>query len=218
MINLICFPHYTCGGILTDIFYNTFSEVGDHGGINSIKHAVGKIGDSNTVFDTYNADELMQNIKSYDDGTNVYVGTHCWPGILDTTKFNCVYNVTTATHTSKLYRWARAYYHYYSKTVEWTSLSGQERIDKERETAKNYLDPFLPVHSENCVNIEFSEFVNQTAGFKHNAPKWDYSLGIKRWQHINSFLYNNDFWSSTPVKRYYEAEFEINLQKYYIYH
>ena len=44
-MNLICFPHYTCGGVLCDILNQTFSPVLSHGGLGSIHHAIGKIGD-----------------------------------------------------------------------------------------------------------------------------------------------------------------------------
>jgi hypothetical protein len=44
-MNLICFPHYTCGGLLCDIMEDTMSEFADNGGIASPTHNVGKIGD-----------------------------------------------------------------------------------------------------------------------------------------------------------------------------
>ena len=73
--------------------------------------------------------------------------------------------ITTTTSRSKIYRWTRANYHYYEKSVPWQSTHGMDRIDKERETAKNYLKPFLPVFGANTVNIEFSEIVEQTPQF-----------------------------------------------------
>ena len=48
-MKLVCFPHYTCGGLLCDILNDTFSNIGTNGGINNIHHSIGKIGDVDTV-------------------------------------------------------------------------------------------------------------------------------------------------------------------------
>jgi hypothetical protein len=63
-MNLICFPHYTCGGLLCDILNGTFSEITSDGGVNSIGHGLGKIGDSDTVMIDYDPDrqEIWKNI------------------------------------------------------------------------------------------------------------------------------------------------------------
>jgi hypothetical protein len=138
-MNLICFPHYTCGGLLCDIMNKTFSEVTDNGGIASIHHSLGKIGDADTTFVDYDPLILIKELQKITVGPAIWIGTHCWPGKLDLSMFDCLIAVTTTSYRSKLYRWTRAYHHYYSKSIPWTSLQGQSRIDKERETAKNYL-------------------------------------------------------------------------------
>ena len=131
--------------------------------------------------------------------------------------FDRVIAITTTSYRSKLYRWTRAYYHYYSKSTPWTSLQGQERTDKERETAKNYLKAFDPVFHTNVINIEFSEIVENSAEFQQlvNHEKIDHHLD--RWKTVNKFLYEVDIWNSDPLKRFYEAESEHNLNKYYVY-
>lgn len=212
-MNLICFPHYTCGGLLCDIFSNTFSSVGKHGGINSISHSYGKIGDSSSVHTDFDVNKFYQAISMVK--SDAWVGTHCHPAQLDHSKFDKIILITTSTYRSRLYRWIRAYNHYYLKSEPWLAVSGQDRIDKERETAKNYLLPFTPI--KNAINLEFSEVVDTTVEFLSLLPLNNISKDINRWKSINSFLYNKDIWNSTPVKRYHEAELEVNLQKCYVY-
>lgn len=218
-MNLICFPHYTCGGLLTDIFNQTFSEVAPNSGINSINHSLGKIGDSDTVFDNYDTEKFsfiisqLQNVVKKDE----WVSTHCWPGILDTSLFDQVLSVTTTTYRSKLYRWMRAYYHYYEKSDPWLAVSGQARIDKERETAKNYLVPFLPSDNKNIINIEFAEIVETSTEFLKLINGLDIIHHMDRWKKINYFLYGNELWNSTPFRRFHEAELETALGRYYVY-
>ena len=218
-MNLICFPHYTCGGLLTDIFNQTFSKVASNGGISSINHSLGKIGDSATVFDNYNTEKFslaisqLQNVVKKDE----WISTHCWPGILDISIFEQVLSVTTTTYRSKLYRWMRAYYHYYEKSDPWLSVSDQSRIDKERETAKNYLVPYLPSDSKNIINIEFAEIVETSKEFLKLTNGLKIDKHMDRWKLINHFLYNDKIWNSTPYRRFYEAELETQLDRYYVY-
>lgn len=217
-MNLICFPHYTCGGLLTDIFEQTFSEVAPNGGINSINHSFGKIGDSDTVFNKYDPAEFWSAITKIEDiADNTWISTHCWPGILDTSRLNQVLVITTTTYRSKLYRWMRAYYHYYEKSNPWLEVSGQARIDKERETAKNYLIPFLPVNDKNIINIEFAEIVENNPEFLKLTKGLEIDKHMDRWKSLNYFLYDTNIWNSTAFCRFYEAEVETQLSKFYIY-
>jgi hypothetical protein len=218
-MNLICFPHYTCGGLLNDIFEQTFSTVGANGGINSFLHSVGKIGDSESIFDNYNPEDFLSKIaelKSVLNNTN-WVGTHCWPGLIDTNLVDRMVVVTTTTYRSKLYRWTRAYHHYYSKSDPWLEVSGTARIDKERETAKNYLRSFLPVINKNVTNIEFSEIVETGPEFLKLTQGLEINKHMERWKSLNYFLYDNEIWNSTAFRRFYEAELETQLSKFYIY-
>jgi hypothetical protein len=221
MINLICFPHYTAGGLLCDILSGTFSPIAPNGGINSLAHQVGKIGDSDTVLDNYNSQEFLSKLAELNVTGDSCIGTHCWPGALNISQLNQLVTrtivITTTTYRSKLYRWIRAYYHYYEKSDPWLSVLGSERIDKERETAKNYIKPFLPVHGEHIINIEFAEIVENSQQFQNLIE--DYNIGnhIVRWREINYFLYEKEIWNSAAVRRFYEAELETCLDQYYIY-
>jgi hypothetical protein len=218
-MNLICFPHYTCGGLLNDIFEQTFSTVGANGGINSFLHSVGKIDDSESIFDNYNPEDFLLRIaelKLVLNNTD-WAGTHCWPGLIDTNLADRMVVVTTTTYRSKLYRWIRAYYHYYSKSDPWIEVSGTARIDKERETAKNYLRPFLPVFNKNIINIEFSEIVETGPEFLKLTQGLEINRHMERWKSVNYFLYDNEIWNSTAFRRFYEAELETQLSKFYIY-
>lgn len=215
-MKLICFPHYTCGGLLCDILSNTYSPMGIAGGINSYNHQIGKIGDADSVQTDYNVEHFLKLCKEL--SSEEYVGSHIWPGNLDTSIFDQVILITTATSRSKLYRWLRTYYHYYMQSEPWTDIepNTMERIDKERETAKNYLVPFLPVNCDNCYNIEFSEIVDNSAEFQQLIQGHNSQRSLNRWREVNSFLYK-DFWNSNPARRFYEAEMEQSLNKFYVY-
>lgn len=217
-MNLICFPHYTCGGLLCDMLNGTFSEIASNGGINSISHGLGKIGDSNTVMIDYDQEMFMDTIQNLKlEHNDEWIGTHCWPGRLDLSLAEQVIVVTTTTFRSKLYRWIRAYHHYYLKSEPWLSVADQQRIDKERETAKNYLIAFDPVFQPNVVNIEFAEVVENSVEFQNLVAHCDMGRHLDRWRNINSFLYDTNIWSSTAFRRFYEAESEVSLNKHYVY-
>jgi len=215
-MKLICFPHYTAGGLLCDIFNNIFSKQHSNGGLNNPYHNVGKIGDHSSVLIDYDLDQLNKKIKQYIN-TDSTIGTHCWPGQLNLDQFELTINITTATFRSRAYRWARAYHHYYVKSQPWLAVSGMDRIDKERETAKNYLQPFLPVEHARCHNIEFSEIVDNTIEFQTLLQTHNFLPHMNRWIGLNKFLYQPNFWNSAPMHRFHQAELEINLNKHYVY-
>jgi hypothetical protein len=216
-MNLICFPHYTCGGLLCDILNESWSDVCANGGINSISHQLGKIGDADTVLTNIDQQTFDQQLQIINAQSFEWIGTHCWPGNLDLSAVNSTVVITTTTFRSKLYRWMRAYHLYFSKSDPWRGLHSQEQIDKQRETAKNYLVPFDPVLKSNVINIEFAEVVENSKQFKDLTKDKPVEKHISRWQNINSFLYDPDLWNSIPVRRFYEAELEANLDQYYVY-
>jgi hypothetical protein len=191
--------------------------VGTNGGINSIVHGLGKIGDADTVFTDFDSSEFQKTISALNIPADQWIGTHCWPGQFDTSVFNQIILITTTTFRSKIYRWMRAYYHYYEKSTPWLTAADMLRIDKERETAKNYLIPFEPVRQSNIINIEFAEIVETSSEFKNLLAGKEIDNHMARWKSINEFLYATDIWTSNPVTRYYEAESETLLQKYYVY-
>ena len=212
-MNLICFPHYTCGGVLCDILNQTFSPVLSHGGLGSIHHAIGKIGDAATPYTTYDPEELLTKILL--TPSDAWAGTHCWPGNLSFDNFNQIINITTVTERSKIYRWVRAYRHYYSK--EWSGITGIELLDKMRETAKNYLISTEPVFNSSVYNLEFSEVVDSSTEFYKFFTQDNTNMHMERWSKINDFLYDTNLWNFPEVKAYYQAEYETKLKKYYIY-
>jgi hypothetical protein len=216
-MNLIGFPHYTCGGLLCDIFNKTFSTVGSHGGINSFTHQKGKIGDSDSIFSQYDTQEFENTILSLGVPANAWIGTHCWPDRVNLEIFDKVLLITTTTARSKLYRWIRAYHHYYLQSQPWLEQSGQARIDKERETAKKYLEPYLPIHACNVINIEFSEIVEGSCEFRKLVSEYDFIPHLERWKKINEFLYDPAIWNSDAFLRFYEADYEVQLKKFYQY-
>ena len=213
-MKLICFPHYTCGGLLCDIFENTFSNIGSNGGLASFSHQIGKIGDSADIFDDFDVDMFDDIIKN---SNNEYVGTHCHPSKLNLVNFKQVYVITTTTFKSKIYRWARAYHHYFSRLDEWQNLDVLARIDKERETAKNYIKSFDPVVTSNVINIEFAEVVEKSLDFQRLTTGTNVNDQLDRWKSNNKFLYDQNFCTSDIVQRFYEAEYEVNLNQQYVY-
>lgn len=214
-MNLICFPHYTCGGLLCDILSNKMSPLDPvRNAINSFEHSIGKIGDSDSVFENFDPTDFFKQISDIDNDSNTYIGTHCWPGNLDISRFDKVICVTTETWRSRVYRWARVFYHYYIPSEPW-QLVGLDLIDKQRETAKNYIQPFRSVSG--AINIEFSDVVDNTLVFRQLINGCEFEQSLSRWQKINNFLYQHDFWSSVPLQRYHEAEYEINLNQRYVY-
>jgi hypothetical protein len=215
MYNLICFPHYTCGGLLCDILGNTFSPLGPSGGLNSINHFLGKIGDGPTVYTDYDSVELLSKLALLNQPQGTWVGTHCWPGKLPLDQFGRIILVTTSTYKSKLYRLARAYHHYFQPS--WQNLQGIDRLDKMRETAKNYTIPFTPIMAANIENIEFADVVENTAEFKHITAGLDTAPHMDRWQQLNSFLYESAVWTNEVSQALYQAEAEIALNRYYRY-
>lgn len=216
MINLICFPHYTCGGLLSDILTDNMSPINPKTmGIQSFEHSIAKIGDTESVFENFSEQEFLRNLNEKNLQSGSYVGTHCWPGNIDISNFNNVICVTTMTYKSRIYRWARSFYHYYQPSDPWQLDSQIDLIDKQRETAKNYLKPFRPVAG--ATNIEFSEIVECSKQFQNLVRPHNFLQSFERWKKINEFLYSENFWESTPVRRYYEAELELLTGQYYVY-
>lgn len=198
---------------MCDIMTNKFSPVAANGGIDSIEHGVGKIGDTNSVLVDYSVEEFMASVQQVPQ--DAWVGTHCWPGKLPLESFRRVIVITTSTYRSQIYRWLRAYHHYFQP--QWQDLSGMELTDKTRETAKNYVTAFDPVYDVRVENLEFADVVEQTAEFKHVTKNCEIQPHMQRWIQLNEFLYSNDLWNNPLVQEFSRAQHEIHLQRYYRY-
>jgi len=217
MHRLICFPHYTCGGLLCDIFNQVTSPLDPRGLVLSDHHEAGKIGDSDQIYDVYDPEALYDRLRPYPD--DVWLGTHCWPGLLDADRFSSIIAITTHTQRSRVYRWARAFHHYFQHRPDWIELDHMARVDKSRETAKNYHVPFAPVkHRSNIVNIEFSDVVDITPRFLQLVQDLDWQADLDRWRAANNFLYSLDFWHSDPVQYYHHADYELGHGTAFVYH
>jgi hypothetical protein len=180
-MKLLCFPHYAAGGLLCDIFENKFSPVLEHGGLGSISHSYGKIGDSESIFTDFDQNKFGLFLSTAQDHI---IGTHCWPGHMDLTMCDQVILITTETTRSKIYRWLRAWHLYFSKQDHVRHLTGIELIDKQRETAKNYLQPFSVI-PQYC-NLEFADIVETTAEFYDLLDGIDIRQHMDRWKNLNS--------------------------------
>jgi hypothetical protein len=213
---LVCFPHYTAGGLLCDIFTNTKSVVESHGGLGNTVHSNLKVGDSESVQRSLDLNEFNKKFEELKDTKTVF-GTHCWAEYLPCEKFDTVINVTTQTNKSKIYRWSRAFYHYYIQSMPWQIDDRKQLIDKQRETAKNYFIPQVNSTKSNVINIEFEDIVEETSWFRSVFLEYPFIEFVKNWKNNNQFLYSRDFWNSTPVDRFREAEYEIITGQHYYY-
>lgn len=212
-MKIVSFPHYTCGGLMCDMLNGTFSPVGSNGGIQSIEHSVGKIGDAPDVMEEFDNETFLACIRR---AGGRWVGTHCWLGQTDLAQIDQVINVTTLTYRSRLYRWIRAYHLYYAKSDAWQGLNAIEAIDKQRETAKSYLRAFRSIEHPHVTNIEFADVVEGRPSLYHIVGH-DIAQHVDRWQQINPFLYQSDLWSSAAAVRFHEAEHEVAFGQRYVY-
>lgn len=213
-MKIVSFPHYTCGGLLCDILNKTFSPVGSNGGIDGVQHSIGKIGDADSILTHFDTKKFFDMLGSADHQS--WIGTHCWLGNVEINQDWQVINVTTSTYRSKLYRWVRAWHHYYVSSIPWQNLTGLAEIDKQRETAKNYLSAFGPIHKPGFVNLEFADVVECKAAFQTLAGD-EIAGHMERWKQINYFLYQDSMWTGSAAQRLYEAEYEMASQEKYIY-
>lgn len=213
---LVCFPHYTAGGLLCDILTNSVSGIANNGGINNTEHNYLKIGDSDSVQQSLDLDQFNKKFEKLKHTSTVF-GTHCWAEYLPCEKFDTVINLTTQTNKSKVYRWSRAFYHYFTKSTPWQINDPMQLIDKQRETAKNYVIPQINSTKSNVINIEFEDIVDSTHWFESVFSEYSFIESVKNWKNNNQFLYDKDFWNSEPVIRFREAEYEITTGQYYYY-
>lgn len=213
-MKIISFSHYTCGGLLCDILNDTWSAVDHKGGIDSLHHSIGKIGDSATVYRDFDQAQLERLLRQ--STMPEWIGTHCWLGNVNAALYDQAINITTVTQRSRLYRWIRAYHHYYLASDPWQDLQHMQHIDKQRETAKNYLPTSDAIHNGKIINLEFADVVETQAAFVALMPA-NLEKHMARWREVNFFLYQPDVWRSVAADRFHEAEYEQGLAQRYQY-
>lgn len=213
---LVCFPHYTAGGLLCDILTNSVSGIANNGGLNNPAHSYLKVGDSDSVQQSLDLVQFNKKFQELKSRSTVF-GTHCWAEYLPCEKFDTVFNLTTQTNKSKVYRWGRAFHHYFTKSTPWQINDQMQRIDKQRETAKNYVIPQINSTKSNVINIEFEDIVDSSHWFKSAFSGYSFNESVENWKNNNQFLYDKDFWNSEPVIRFREAEYEIITGQQYYY-
>lgn len=90
-------------------------------------------------------------------------------------------------------------------------------IDKVRETAKNYLQPFLSINLPTIKNIEFSDIVECSPIFVELVGHLDWTSKFENWKKNNNFLYSPNLWNNFFLKRFHEAEYEQFTSRSYVY-
>lgn len=197
-MKLVCFPNYTCGAIFCDILNLESSTVGTNYNFYSANHNRGKIEKvDNYDGRNYNPQDLYDltlNANLSQSVKNKWLGTHCWPGLIDTNRYDKVINITTSSKLSRVYRYARIFY---------TSVAGKYPGKPYPFRPKNihlYNNGFSKIDSPNTINIEFEDWVNLTCEVENilltlsNAPnnKHFYQRRVA-WVKINDFLYDQRF-------------------------
>lgn len=194
-MNLISFPGYTCGAILCDILNKESSQVGPNNNILSGKHNILKIelenGYNGKEFSKHEFATRIDAASQYKKLSNAWIGTHCWVGDIDVSKFNNIIVITTETKNSKIYRFARVFY---------TMISGRFPYTKAKKPKdiKMYNQSYEKVNKPNFINIEFEDFVewkNDINEILINFVGVDFQKHIdsrrKLWVEINDFLYDD---------------------------
>ena len=217
MFNLVCFPHYTAGGLLCDLLNQKHSPWGDNGGIESVEHYLGKINeiDNDSVLEQFDSADFERNILSLDIADDVWIGTHHWPGNFNTDLFDKIIVITTETERSRILRWYRVYENYF--VPQWPFLENQDFIDKARETAKNYLRPYRWVAGHNVQCVEFADIVDDTREFTQLYPNTAQNFQrVSGWR-MKNFDLTTDLWQAMSTKFYYQADWETRFNRRYQY-
>lgn len=193
-MNLICFPNYTCGAILCDILNKESSQVGENNNFYSAKHNYGKIPANTYNGKDFDVDALYAKTLRLDNIGNLrgaWIGTHCWPGLIDSTLYNNIICISTENRNSRIYRFARIFY---------TMVSGRWPNQPKPQKPKdiyNYDVAFEKVYMPNVINIEFEDWVNLTPevekillDFAGHEYKKHLDNRRKVWVELNDFLFD----------------------------
>lgn len=208
-MNLVCFPGFTCGGVFCDILNKERSHIGKSNNFIGLAHNRGKIKVDNAITGTgYDPIVFFNQIKEpcgKSESTSKWIGTHCWPGLLDTTAFDHVINVTTTTDLSRVYRFARLFYAIIGGAFPYANKTQRPKNIQDFETfLKSSLNfktsGFERVEKPNVINIEFETWVNLTCEVRETLLELSILKDEKHfderrnlWLKLNDFLLDQRF-------------------------
>lgn len=213
-MNLICFPTYCAGAILCDLLnYEKSNE--SKGGIDNLNSSKLKVpfNKNNTIL-WYNI-FFEKKIKNLDLNQNIWLGTHCWPSEVDTTRFEKVLLVYTNSKMSRVYRLMRAYFLFDNLHKKY-NFDNDKLKDIDEKLQKLNLTEFkfdyASVDDSNIVTLDFEDIVQWTNDFhdftKQNSLNYSLDHFIERknyWKTTNYFLYEQSIVDKF-IKRYDDYE------------
>lgn len=201
-MNLVCFPHYTCGGLFCDILNKESSAFGKHNNIESLKHSIGKAPPKNYYNGTGFDKEVLYHRTLYLNAdvhgvfispkSNYWLGTHCWAGNFDTSLYGNIILVTTENTKSKIYRYARVFY---------TMIAGKypyiSKPQRPTDVESYKLLGYNKVIADNVFNIEFEDIVEWKPNVEELLIQFvgencrDHMHRRRRaWMQMNDFLFD----------------------------
>jgi len=201
-MNLICFPHYTCGGFFCDLLNKETSPIGKSNNIESAKHNIGKVPPKNSYNGT-GVDEVELYLKTLyqneyvrgvfiSPSSNAWLGTHCWPGNFDTSLYNNILLITTENKMSRLYRYARVFYTMIAGVFAYNPKPQRPTDIKSYKTLG-----YDKVIADNVYNLEFEDVVEWKPNVEELLLKFIDHTFIghiharrKTWVELNDFLYD----------------------------
>ena len=221
-MNLVCYPHYTGGGVVCNILNKTpetRSKVGTT--VNNMEHGL-FIGDNWSIYDEYPVTEFDKKyqkvLRRGFDATWLstrFLGTHCHPVLLDTSKFSNTISITTESTQSKLYRWLRAYNLFFKP--QWLEYSGMERVDLLRETAKSYIAPFYRCKHKDIHHLEFCDIAHNSTKFInlcHTLVDNPEIARLDKWIELNKFMFERN---TAEYDSFMQADYELSTEQHYDY-
>jgi hypothetical protein len=189
-MNLVCFPNFTAGGLLCDL-YNKTQTLIQHGTVRNKEHSVLKISnfDNPNKFVWDDVVYVLWEKRCKQLSANIvgkYYGTHLpAQGIRNKSDFTHIINITTNSHNSKFYRWLR---YYYLEIDNRFWLDTESKINSKKVQMDNYKNFVLQTSSYDdidCENVEFSDIVN---GSYIQKKLLDESY-FQDWKKQNNFLF-----------------------------
>lgn len=204
-MKLVCYPNNTGGGLVCNLLNLRYDTNHYHGpyDVNSVDSNRFFVGDTATIQTSIDTNLWNHQIELNKHNKD-WGGTHAHPSAIpNLDMFDEIIVITTQSRLSKLYRWLRYYYGLLPRlSPDWHESDNLDAIDKIRCLAYNVFEDFLPHNLS--TNVEFEDIVS--GNFVRNH-KLNYEY-FKIWQQRNPWLYPINY-SSYPVLRFNEAEYEI---------